>query len=138
MRWNVYSINFFIHLDKLGVHKRKELWNKNIFSWKDYQQNIEKTNLFFEDKDSILYSSINALEEKNIDYFSKKIKKSEYYRLAISFPEDVLFLDIETTGLSQYYDHITMIGWSINNHYDYYINGVTDITNFIDTISKKS
>lgn len=132
----MYIQSTFIHLDKLGVHKEKELWSKNIFSWEDYQLNIEKTNLFFEDKDSILYSSINALKEKDIDYFSKKIKKSEYYRLAISFPKDVLFLDIETTGLSQYYDHITMIGWSINNHYDYYINGITDITNFIDVVKR--
>ena len=29
-----------------------------------------------------------------------------------SFPEHVLFLDIETTGLSYYYDEITIIGWS--------------------------
>ena len=29
-----------------------------------------------------------------------------------SFPERVLFLDIETTGLSHYYDEITVIGWS--------------------------
>ena len=60
----MYIQSTFIHLDKFGNNKEKELWNKNIFSWKDYQQNIEKTNLFFEDKDSILYSSINALEKK--------------------------------------------------------------------------
>ncbi len=29
-----------------------------------------------------------------------------------SFPERILFLDIETTGLSHYYDEITVIGWS--------------------------
>ena len=29
-----------------------------------------------------------------------------------SFPELVLFLDIETTGLSHYYDEITVVGWS--------------------------
>ena len=30
-----------------------------------------------------------------------------------SSPERVLFLDIETTGLSHYYDEITVVGWSI-------------------------
>ena len=40
----MYIQSTFIHLDKLGVHKEKELWNKNILSWKDYQENIEKTN----------------------------------------------------------------------------------------------
>ena len=29
-----------------------------------------------------------------------------------SFPQLVLFLDIETTGLSHYYDEITVVGWS--------------------------
>ena len=30
-----------------------------------------------------------------------------------AFPERILFLDIETTGLSHYYDEITIIGWSL-------------------------
>ena len=33
-----------------------------------------------------------------------------------SFPGRVLFLDIETTGLSNYYDEITLIGWSFGGH----------------------
>ena len=33
-----------------------------------------------------------------------------------SFPEGVLFLDIETTGLSHYYDEITVIGWCFEGH----------------------
>ena len=32
--------------------------------------------------------------------------------LCISFPHQVLFLDIETTGLSHFYDEITIIGWT--------------------------
>ena len=32
--------------------------------------------------------------------------------LCSSFPDQVLFLDIETTGLSHFYDEITIIGWS--------------------------
>ena len=32
--------------------------------------------------------------------------------LCTSFPDQVLFLDIETTGLSHYYDEITIIGWT--------------------------
>ena len=32
--------------------------------------------------------------------------------LCTSFPDQVLFLDIETTGLSHFYDEITIIGWT--------------------------
>ena len=29
-------------------------------------------------------------------------------------PDRVLFLDIETTGLSHFYDEITIVGWALN------------------------
>ena len=49
--------------------------------------------------------------------------RPEHYRIALSFPSKTLFLDIETTGLSQYYDVITLIGWSTNDEYNVYIKG---------------
>ncbi|NBB50993.1 AAA family ATPase [Rhizobium sp. CRIBSB] len=38
----------------------------------------------------------------------------EQLALCASYPEQVLFLDIETTGLSHFYDEITVVGWSFN------------------------
>ncbi|NNV22500.1 DUF429 domain-containing protein [Ochrobactrum pseudogrignonense] len=38
----------------------------------------------------------------------------EQLALCASYPEQVLFLDIETTGLSHYYDEITVVGWAFN------------------------
>ncbi|ESW85866.1 exonuclease [Mesorhizobium sp. LSJC269B00] len=38
-------------------------------------------------------------------------------------PERVLFLDIETTGLSHYYDEITVIGWSIGGRASTLVKG---------------
>ena len=40
-----------------------------------------------------------------------------------SFPDHVLFLDIETTGLSHYYDEITVIGWSFGGEAKTVIKG---------------
>lgn len=37
----------FIHLNKIGKKSEKELWNKNILSWEEYQNYYEKNNLFF-------------------------------------------------------------------------------------------
>ena len=39
-------------------------------------------------------------------------KLQEQLALCASFPDRVLFLDIETTGLSHYYDEITIVGWT--------------------------
>ena len=46
-------------------------------------------------------------------------------RFATSLTDEksVLFLDIETTGLSWFYDEITIIGWAINGGYNLHVAG---------------
>ena len=39
-------------------------------------------------------------------------KLQDQLALCASFPDRVLFLDIETTGLSHFYDEITIVGWT--------------------------
>jgi uncharacterized protein YprB with RNaseH-like and TPR domain/predicted nuclease with RNAse H fold len=38
-------------------------------------------------------------------------------------PRNVLFLDIETTGLSRYYDYVTLIGFAIDGEYEVVVAG---------------
>ena len=49
-------------------------------------------------------------------------------------PERVLFLDIETTGLSHHYDDITLIGWAMEGRGHAVIRG-SDIGAFYDAMS---
>jgi predicted nuclease with RNAse H fold/dephospho-CoA kinase len=58
-----------------------------------------------------------------VAFFSKHLPTGEYYRIALSYPEETIFLDIETTGLSLYYDQITLVGWSMGQEYGVYIAG---------------
>ncbi len=125
----------FIHLPNFGKKTEKELWEKGILSWEKYIQIEKESSLFFEESSSVLNESQKAYANKNIDFFSKTLAKQEYYRLALSFPEEVLFLDIETTGLSSYYDYITMVGWSKKDKYGYYIYGLNDISELKETIN---
>ncbi len=41
----------------------------------------------------------------------------------LDHPGDVLFLDIETTGLSRYYDYVTLIGFAIGGEYEVVLAG---------------
>ncbi|MBI5787848.1 MAG: ribonuclease H-like domain-containing protein [Candidatus Schekmanbacteria bacterium] len=50
--------------------------------------------------------------------------KLEYLQSAAACPEKILFLDIETTGLNRYDNEITLIGWSLDNAYGVWINGM--------------
>lgn len=126
----------FIHLKKIGLKTERLLWEKNILSWSDYQTNIEKKDLFFDFSSSKLVDSHKAYDLGDIDFFAENLPRNEYYRLALSFPKDVIFLDIETTGLSRYYDHITMVGWSINGKYDYYVQGLHSEDKLIGELKK--
>ena len=42
---------------------------------------------------------------------------------ALADPARVVFLDVETTGLSWYYDSITVVGWMHGGGYDFHIAG---------------
>lgn len=52
-----------------------------------------------------------------------------------SSPERVLFLDIETTGLSHYYDEITVIGWSFGGHAQTFVKG-QELESFRDDVAR--
>ena len=58
---------------------------------------------------------------------SKKLEMQ--LNTCLSYPERTLFLDIETTGLSHYYDDITVIGWAMDGVANSIIAD-SDITSF--------
>ena len=126
-------ISTFKHLDGIGDKKEFEIWQNGILNWDEYIKNQKRKSLFF---DNDLEFSIKALESFDVDFFANKLDKKDYFRLALSFPKNVMFLDIETTGLSFYYDHITMIGWSMDSEYNFYINGIDKKEKFIDALNK--
>lgn len=125
--------NTFIHLKGKNLEAERKLWMQGILSWSDYIDKFPvqlSLSPDFSNTDN-LESSFKALKEIDFSFFSKIIHHYEYYRLALTFPEKVIFVDIETTGLSLHYDQITLIGWSIGNEYGAYIQG-QDITHFKD------
>ena len=50
-------------------------------------------------------------------------------------PTEILFLDIETTGLSRYYDHVTLIGYAIGGEYGIALAG-QDPEPFLDALAR--
>lgn len=74
--------------------------------------------------------SISALQHGNATFFQDRLEHKHYYRIAYSFPSDVMFLDIETTGLSTVYHYVTCAGWMLNGAYGYWLQG-TDPKSFL-------
>jgi len=128
-------LSTFQHIKGIGKKTELSLWEKGIINWEKYiQLNGKQLPLFKSDSTDPVKSSITAFNKGDIDYFAKTLPRSEFYRVALTYPEETLFLDIETTGLSLYYDQITLVGWSIGNKYGIYLKD-NDESGLINALS---
>ncbi len=102
------------------------LWRKGVLTWDDYEDRAVRQRTLFSDplaaSDPVARLKA-ALKKEDAGYFAQCLTPREHYRIPLSFPHRTLFLDIETTGLSRYYDIITVVGWSYQGKYDVHIRG---------------
>lgn len=119
---------FYSFLQIKGVSAKKEhaYWSagETLYSLADglyIQQSLFDRNS--EDVDRDVLNSISALQCGNSTFFQDRLEHKNYYRIAYSFPHDVMFLDIETTGLSKMYHYVTCVGWIMNGEYNCWIQG---------------
>ena len=109
----------FSHLRGVSKERERKLWQSGVLDWDRYKaDSLRQSSLSgFEDARHDLSDSEQALLRGNVAFFRDAMPKGDLYRVALTFPQQVMFLDIETTGLSLYYDRITLVGWSINGRY---------------------
>lgn len=58
---------------------------------------------------------VEAIKDRDASFFLERLPRKEHWRCAVAFPEKVIYLDIETTGLSRHYHELTCVGWSLND-----------------------
>src|ERR1043165_1572957 len=118
----------FRHFKGVGAKTERELWRSGVWSWQEFESRHTVQLSMFEvgppeaPVQQVLTSK-EALEKEDANYFALSLPRYEHYRIAHTFPSKTLFLDIETTGLSRYYDQITLVGWSMGDVYNTYIKG---------------
>lgn len=113
----------FMQLPKISEKKEQAYWASGIRSLADFGRHSYEQQSLFEDSTAEV-ASVRALEKHDVDFFSCRLPDKYSYRIAYSFPEDVMFLDIETTGLSTTYHYVTMVGWIMNGKYNCWIQGM--------------
>lgn len=116
-----------IQVSNISVKKEEQYWKSGIISLDDLIE-LSHSQISFLPSDlerEITYMINDAGHnvKKIAATFEEKSGKRDFYRIAYSIPEDVLFLDIETTGLSPIYHYITMVGWMMNGKYGCWITG---------------
>ncbi|MEN8128986.1 MAG: ribonuclease H-like domain-containing protein [Pseudomonadota bacterium] len=119
----------FCHLKGVGEKTERGLWQKGITTWDKYRCLVgEQLSIIDNAKsDHVLLDSLRALESGDAGYFSERLSPGDYYRIALTYPKETIFLDIETTGLSLFYDQLTMVGWSMGQEFNVYVYGQDDM-----------
>ena len=108
--------------------------------WHDLRSVIPEQYELYNNPNSIeaeLQRSEEALNAEDFSFFADRLPKKELHRVATAFPAKCVFLDIETTGLSSYYDIVTLIGWSVDGEYFAEV-APKSINNLIKALDQKS
>jgi len=100
----------FIHIPGIGPKTERHLWWNGILTWKDFLS--AKKSPLSPSRDSFVRQNVDAsLENRNnIRFFTNKLSPADIWRLFGRFKDKAVYLDIETTGLYQGVDEITVIG----------------------------
>lgn len=120
--------NTFIHIPGIGPKKERNLWKSGIRTWDDFANKfLAQPSLFTGTADDALVRTLEssrvALDCGDFDFFAERLPRREHYRIALADPRSTVFLDIETTGLSLYYDSTTLIGANNIGRYHFYSRG---------------
>ena len=108
----------FIFVPGIGEKTEENLWKKSILTWDSLKESARIIGLSKAKRriiEDYLDRAENALCKHNGSFFAEHLPQKEYWRIYKEFRDKTLFLDIETTGLSLYYDKITLIG-TFNGH----------------------
>jgi hypothetical protein len=114
----------FIHIPGIGSKTEQRLWQQDILTWKDYL-GTEKP-LLSPGRDGFVRRSLEAsLENRNnIHFFRDRLSPGEMWRIFGAFQQRAVYLDIETSGLYEGVDEITVIGIYDGTQVKTFIQGV--------------
>ena len=105
--------NTFIHIPGIGKITEKDLWAKGLRDWDSAYKASVSTQLGIRLRNLLacyIPQSKQALDQKNFPFFDRLLKHGEAWRFYHELRNDCVFLDIETTGLSPYFDEVTVVG----------------------------
>lgn len=103
----------FLHAPGVGNKTELSLWDEGITTWSKF---LDSSSVICRSLRSgpqvfkTIEQSAKALDQQDVRFFSDLMPREECWRLSSNFESKIVFLDIETTGLSHYYDEITLVG----------------------------
>ena len=105
--------NTYIHIPGVGKSLEQKIWAQGIHSWEEFLEMKDRISMPSARKARIceeIKKSSERLAAKDSYFFSQCLPSAEHWRAYPLFSDAVAFVDIETTGLSQRRDIITVVG----------------------------
>jgi uncharacterized protein YprB with RNaseH-like and TPR domain len=129
--------NTFSHIPGIGIKTEKRIWNLGIYDWDDADDlNPEKiSHIKGVNVGRYLEESLVHLQKEDPGYFSKRLPSNLHWRFFPEFRRHAAYLDIETTGLSNWENEITTISLYDGKDVFYYIND-ENLSSFPEDIEK--
>ncbi|ADI74901.1 conserved hypothetical protein [Methanohalobium evestigatum Z-7303] len=128
----------YIHIPKIGKSTEHKIWASGITTWEDfvkYHDSVplpeSKRNIILEGIDE----SMERLDKRDTEFFANCLPNSEHWRGFRYFLDSVAYVDIETTGLSNTHDHITVVGVYNGNQTKTFVHGI-NLDDVADELNK--
>ncbi len=126
----------FRHIPGIGLKTEQRIWSLGIESWDDFLKEENKGLALRQTKAvrDYLELSQEALPQ-NPNFFTDLLTVNQHWRLFPHYRQKTIYLDIETTGLNEYQDHITSIATYDGHEVKTYVYG-QNLDEFPDDIEQ--
>jgi uncharacterized protein YprB with RNaseH-like and TPR domain len=102
----------FILLDRVGERTERRIWDQGVRTWDEFIDR-DRVSPFSParkaEADGVLERAKEAFAGGSASFFADRLPGRDIWRMYPTFRDDVVFLDIETTGLSRY-SAVTVVG----------------------------
>lgn len=117
----------FIHIPGIGKQTELGLWAHGIHDWDDadrFEKRFGAVGARLQKKlDEFIPRSRDAVLRKDAAFFERLTALGEAWRIFPEFANHCAYLDIETTGLSSVFDHVTIVGLYDGRKYQIFVDG---------------
>ena len=130
--------NTYIHIPGVGKSLEQKIWAQGIHTWEEFLEMEDRISIPSTRKAIIcegIKKSSERLAAKDYYFFTQCLPSAEHWRTYPLFSESVAFVDIETTGLSQRRDRITVIGIYDGRESKTYVKDI-NLDDIVDELSK--
>ncbi len=129
----------FVHVPGVGPTTERSLWRQGCGCWSDFLTNPRSYKCGSAGREPIaetVEKSVIALEQRNHQFFNRRLKQRDVWRALHDFRDSCVYLDIETNGGSSG-DDVTIIGLYDGVTYTGLVQGES-LESFRDIISHYS